>query len=265
MRKVMKKISAVVLSLSLALCAIVNVKAYDANLNISTEKIRMDQNTNDEVIIYGDLKNDAAKVSQQYVEIDEATFNKINSKMKEVQEAYNEVDKRLNEQNAKVSALEVELEELKRVSETEGATAEDKRNTELKEKEVELAKEEVKKIEAQKRNVDNSASELREMIKSFDDSKWELLSNTKDQGEGRVYAYKPFTLSNYAISWVKVELNGQATYNYELYCYKIGTATVTKPSNPKTGIENYYAYAVAVLAIAICGYVTVRSRKRLSR
>lgn len=280
MEKVLRKISTFVLSLGIMVCMVDKVRAYDQSLIKETNgNIVFSKDVNNVVNITGDLAKGDIKVYQQYIAITEEEFNSINTKLTELNNYIGEDYADLEEKQSVLLDEAAKLDELENKAIASDATEEDKK---AYQDAYAIYTTHVNEFNTLKSEVDNTLNTKKndyiKLVPGYDNNKWnEVKLNKIENGNKQYVTTVPDGLS-YTISWVKVNSNGVDSYQFALYCYKTSTTVTVEtkeenkeevkektPENPKTGIENYYAYGIAIVALAVCGFVATKSRKKFSK
>ena len=224
MKKIINKISTLVLALTFMFLNIISAGAYDQNITIS-ESIDLPfvvyENTKNTLSVSGDLKNNDAVVNLQYVKLTQAQFEAIDAKY-DANKVYADEQTKIVEQMANnLKAEKTKIEELKVIAEKEGATEEQKKayNDAIVAYNNNLDAYSAKVEEVNKKIASNN-TEARKLIPSYDDTKWTKLTLKESTTYSNKYEFDGIENTSYYVVWAKVSLNGQDYYSYEVYCDK---------------------------------------------
>ena len=218
MKKLLKRISTIILAISILLSNSL-VKAYDQSITIS-KNIVIDANNSDYVSLINELKNDNSVVYQQNVAITYEQFNELttkkNSNNKYLEEQYAIIQKKA----AELGKLQAELEVLQAAAEKAGATDAEKAAFETAKINFQAKAKEATEFSTNvEKQVLNNKNAFEQMVPGFDNTKWTKLSLSEKTANENKYKFID-TEDSYFVIWIKVTLNGQDYYKYDIYCEK---------------------------------------------
>lgn len=224
MKKIMKKVSALGLALTVLLSNLSGVFAYDQNIVISNNIVvpqELYTNADNYIGLTNNLKNNSAVVNHQYVTITQELFEQIDAKSDANNKYYAEQNKILDEKYITLQKEKEKVDELKAISDKPGATQEqiDAYNTANAAYTANASA-----YQAYATNVGNTVTAnntaLRNLIPGYNSSNWKQITLSETTAEQNKYKLEFPGNREYYVLWVKVSLNGQDYYQYSLHCNK---------------------------------------------
>lgn len=224
MKKLMKKISALALVLTVVLSNLAGVKAYEQSIVISnsiTTPLNVYSNIDNYVTLTNELKNNSAVVNHQYVTISQELFEQIDAKGDSNSAYVTEQSKVLDEKYAALNTEKAKVEELKAIAEKDGATQEQitAYNNALTTYNSNVAAYNTYRDKVNATITSNSEA-FKKLVPSYNDNNWKQITLTESTTTGNKYKIDYPGNANYYVLWVKVTLNGQDYYQFQLYCDK---------------------------------------------
>jgi hypothetical protein len=228
MRKKLKGLFALVLSVALVGTSFINAKAYSEDVTFDTVNIKLnyldEELEGNYIAVSGTLKNDSAVVSNQEIAITKETFDAIVANSKErntyTSSKLTEIDTKYESYKAKEKAKD---------EATEGTEA---YNTALAEYNAAKAE-----YDALQEEFDSKVSEYntkeKNLVPSFDNNKWKQLSLSSSTDTENRYDALPSGEYPYFVTWVKVTLDGKDYYNYDVNCLEEMEILICKIENGK--------------------------------
>lgn len=296
----MKKITYVLASAIFMFCGILQTSAATKlESNTYSDDIvfhTLYQNHDNYIDLKGDLKNEGAKVYQQYVKITKEQFNAINTNIKGINNYRTEQEKVIKEKKAEVDAAKKVLDNTPNptgsIDINKVITAIDTNNENLTITQPEyevvkasdyyeaytkyqnLKKEYEQYVNTYSVNLEQKVTDMYNSITRPDDTKWNELTLTKKDTSVNKYKVTFPNEYDYFISWVKVLYNNNDEYNFKVYCKDsiketpntpITPNKPVTPKNPKTGIKEYCVYTALIAMVALSGYVVVKKYRKFSK
>ena len=250
----MKKITYLLTATIFMFYGIISTLAFDNSIELS-ENIKFNTFTttsNNYVSLYNDLKNDNTKVYSENIEITQEQFNTIKDKKNGLNNYVKEQSKIIKE---KAYALAKEAEQINAMNKPAGYESIDvikilendnSDNTITSEqyeslKQTEYAKAYLAYLQHKKEynqyvttfnsNVEQKEKELKSVIPSFDNTKWEQLKLLETSELANRYTLN-MPKTSYAVVWIKASLNNNDYYNVGIYCAK-EAETIEEPKIPE--------------------------------
>ncbi|MBE6160535.1 MAG: hypothetical protein E7157_05785 [Lactobacillales bacterium] len=224
MKKLMKKISALGLALTVLLSNLSGVGAYDQDIltsNDITVPNNIYLNSDNYIGLTNELKDNAAVVNHQYVTISQELFEKLDKKSDENNTYVTTQNKIIDEKYLALQKEKTKVEELKAISDKPGATQEqiDAYNT-ANAAYTTLAAEYRAYVDNVAATVTSNYEAYKKLIPSYDNNNWKQLTLSESTTTSNKYKLESPGNREYFVLWVKVTLNGKDYYNYQLYCNK---------------------------------------------